>query len=72
MAASKSQSIKNIEKSGTKWDPIPRREHNPIFFWGGGGKKICIKDFRKYLYINGDIWLRVLNIDKSMMLIYNF
>lgn len=72
MVASNSPSIKNTEKSGTKWDTIRRREHNQFFFLGGGVKKICIKDFTNYLYINGDIWLRVLNIDKSIMLIYNF
>lgn len=71
MVASDSPSIKNTEKAGQ--NGIQYEGENTInFFWGGGVKKICIKDFTNYLYINGDIWLRVLNIDKSIMLIYNF
>lgn len=39
MVASNSPSIKNTEKSGTKWDTIRRREHNQ-FFLGGGGEDL--------------------------------
>lgn len=49
MVASNSPSIKNTEKSGTKWDTIRRREHNQFFFFGGGGKKDLYKGLYKLL-----------------------